>query len=35
MYVQYFGSNNVESVAECWVKSEMSWVKVGGAGCTV
>ena len=31
-YVQYFGSNNVESVAESWVEAEMSWVDVGGAG---
>ena len=28
-YVQYFGSNNVEGVAECWVEAEMSWVEVG------
>ena len=27
-YVRYFGSNNVEGVAE-------SWVEVDGAGCTV
>ena len=25
-YVQYFGSNNVEGVAESWVEAEMSWV---------
>ena len=44
-YVQYFGSNIVEGVAESWVKAEMSWVDVdgtrwrwielGGGGCTV
>ena len=28
-YVQYFGSNNVEGVAESWVKDEMSRVEVG------
>ena len=27
-YVRYFGSNNVEGLAE-------SWVEVDGAGCTV
>ena len=27
-YVQYFGSNNVEGVAESWVEAEMSWVEV-------
>ena len=31
-YVQYFGSNNVEGVAESWVEAEMSWVEVDGAG---
>ena len=38
-YVQYFGSNIVEGVAESWVEAEiswveveMSWVKVDGAG---
>ena len=31
-YVQYFGSNNVEDVAENWVEAEMSWVEVDGAG---
>ena len=30
-YVRYFGSNNVEGVAESWVEAEMSWVKVDGA----
>ena len=31
-YGQYFGSNIVEGVAESWVKAEMSWVEVDGAG---
>ena len=31
-YVQYFGSNNVQGVAESWVEAEMSWVEVNGAG---
>ena len=38
-YVQYFGSNVVEGVAESWVEPgmswvevEMSWVEVDGAG---
>ena len=31
-YVQYFGSNIVEGVAESWLEAEMSWVKVVGAG---
>ena len=31
-YVQYFGSYNVEGVAESWVEAEMSWVEVDGAG---
>ena len=26
-YVQYFGSDNVEGVAESWVETEMSWVE--------
>ena len=45
-YVEYFGSNIVEGVAENWVEAEMSWVEVemswrwrwmelGGAGCMV
>ena len=34
-YVQYFGSNNVEGVAENWVEAEMSWVELVGDGCTV
>ena len=25
-YLQYFGSNNVEGVANNWVEAEMSWV---------
>ena len=33
--VRYFGSNIVEDVAESWVETEMSWVEVDGAGCTV
>ena len=32
IYVQYFGSNIVEGVAESWVEAEMSWMEVGGAG---
>ena len=31
-YVQYFGSNIVEGVAESWVEAEMSWVEVDGDG---
>ena len=31
-YVQHFGSNNVESVAESWVEAEMSWMEEDGAG---
>ena len=30
--MQYFGSNNVESVAESWVEPERSWMGVDGAG---
>ena len=30
-YVQYFGSNIVDGVAESWVVGEMSWVEVDGA----
>ena len=30
-YVQYFGSYNVEGVAEIWVEAEMNWVEVDGA----
>ena len=28
-YARYFGSSNVEGVAESWVEAEMSWVEVG------
>ena len=28
-YVQYFGSNNIEGVAESWVEAEISWMEVG------
>ena len=31
-FVQYFGSNDVEDVAESWAEVEMSWVEVDGAG---
>ena len=31
-FVQYFGSNDVEVVAESWAEVEMSWVEVDGAG---
>ena len=31
-YVQCFGSNIVEGVAESWVESKMNWVEVDGAG---
>ena len=31
-YVQYFGPNIVEGVAESWVETDMSWVEVDGAG---
>ena len=31
-YVQYFGSNIVEGVAESWVNTDMNWVEVDGAG---
>ena len=30
-YVQYFGSNIFEGVAESWVETEISWVEVDGA----
>ena len=30
--MQHFGSNIVEGVAKSWVKAEMSWVELGGAG---
>ena len=31
-YVQYFGTNIVEGIAESWVEADMSWVEVDGAG---
>ena len=31
-YMLYFGSNNVEGIAESWVKAEMGWVQLGAAG---
>ena len=31
-YMRYFGSDNVESVADSWVEVEMSCVEMGGAG---
>ena len=31
-YVGYFGSNDVEGVAESWAETEMSRVEVDGAG---
>ena len=31
-YVRYFGSNNVEGVAENWIEAEMIWVEIDGAG---
>ena len=31
-YVRYFGSNNVECVAESWMEVEMSWVEVDVTG---
>ena len=30
-YLQYFGANIVEGVAESWVEAEIGWVEVGGA----
>ena len=30
-YVQYFGSNNIEVVAESWVEAEMSCMERDGA----
>ena len=29
-YVRYFGSNNVEGVAEDWVEVQISWLEKGG-----
>ena len=31
-YVRYFGSNNVEGIAESRMDAEISWVEVDGAG---
>ena len=31
-YVRYFGSNNVEGVAESWIETEMIWMEIDGAG---
>ena len=31
-YVRYFGLKIVEGVAESWVETDMSWVKVDGCG---
>ena len=31
-YVRYFGSNNIEGVAEKWVEAKMSCVEVDGVG---
>ena len=31
-YVQYFGSNIAEGVAESWMEAKLGWVGVGGAG---
>ena len=31
-YLRYFGSNNVEGVAESWVQDKMNWVEVDVAG---
>ena len=33
-YVQYFGSNIVEGVAESWVEAETSLAKVDGTDCS-
>ena len=38
-YMQYFGSDNVKSVAESWVEevdgAGWRWMEPGGGGCTV
>ena len=34
-YMEYFGSDNFESVTESWGETEMSWVEVNGGGLTV
>ena len=31
-YMQYFRSNDVDRVAKSWVRAEISWVEVDGAG---
>ena len=31
-YMLYFGSNNVEGLAECWVEAKLCWVEADGAG---
>ena len=31
-HVPYIGSNSVEGVAESWVETEMSWLKVDRVG---
>ena len=31
-YVRYFGSYNVEDVAESCLEAEMNWVELGGSG---
>ena len=31
-YVRYFGSYNVEDVAESCLEAERNWVEVGGSG---
>ena len=31
-YEQCFGSTNVKRVGKSWVKAEMSWVEIDGAG---
>ena len=33
-YVQYFGSNIVEGVAESWVEAETSLAEVDGTDCS-
>ena len=32
-YVRYFGSYNVQGVAESYVEAEIGWVELGGTGC--
>ena len=31
-YVRYFGSFNIEGVAETWMVAKTSWVEIDGAG---